>query len=371
MTASRGTEPMLRHELKDLGLDSLSEVPGGVTFKGTLRDGMRATLWTRIGQRVLLEIGRGRVNGGDQLYGFVRSLALPAWFDADSTLAVFAATKDCGFQDDRFAGQKTKDAIVDAMRAKYRRRPDVDPKNPDVSVTLHAKMGHARLYLDLAGGPLHIRGARIRDVDAPVKENLAAALLQYAGWDGRRPLHDPTCGGGTIAIEAAGIAANAAPALGRPLGFERWPGYAEFFEPAWMELVDEAEQVAKPSVRGVIIASDIDKKAVRATRANLAAAGFLDDVVVRMADARETPALRSGGHFVFNPPYGERIGGTDEKVAALYDEIAARLLAYDDHTVALISTENALAEGFGGAEPTRGVGVLNGKLRCQMLVYEQ
>ncbi len=370
VTASRGTEPMLRRELKAIGLSGLSEVPSGVTFKGTLSDGMRATLWTRIGMRVLLEIGHGKINGGDDLYDLVRSLALPMWFTADATIAVFAATIDCGFRDDRFASHKTKDAIVDAMRAKYHRRPNVDAKNPDVSVSVRAAAGDAHIYLDMAGGPLSRRGHRVRDVDAPVKENLAAAMLQYSGWDGRRPLHDPTCGGGTIAIEAAGIAVNAAPALGRQLGFERWPRFHQF-EGEYTELLDEARQVRKPALRASIVASDIDKEAVKATRNNLAAAGFLDDVVVRKADARETTALRGGGHIVFNPPYGERIGGDDEDIAGLYNDLAARLLGFDDHTVALISTTHALQDGFGGAEPTRAVDVKNGKLRCRMLVYEQ
>lgn len=359
---------MLRRELRDLGLSGLSEVPGGVLFRGTIADGMRATLWSRIAMRVLLEIGRDRVHGQAQLYAFVRNTPIDTWFGPDSTIAVYATTSDEQFRDSRFAGMKTKDAIVDAVRARYGRRPDVAPKDPDIAVALHLRDGDARLYLDLAGDPLNQRGARSREVDAPLKENVAAALLQYSGWDLRAPLHDPTCGGGTIALEAAMMARNVAPGLSRAMKLERWPVFAKHLAGPWKDLRTEAVDRQRTH-RGVIIASDIDRKAVAATRTNLAGAGHLDAVIVREADARLIDPLRGGGFIVFNPPYGERIGGDDREVAALYARLAERMLGFPDHTVALISTTHALAEGFGGAEPTRAVEVLNGKLRCQMMVY--
>lgn len=360
---------MLRRELKELGLDGLKEVSGGVTFRGSIVDGLRATLWSRIAVRVLLEIGRDRVTSPEQLYAWVRNLPIDTWFTPDATLAIFARTTDDVFRDHRFAGQKTKDAIVDSVRDRYGRRPDVEPKDPDIAVALHIRDGDARFYLDLAGKPLNQRGNRARDVDAPLKENVAAALLQYAGWDKRAPLHDPTCGSGTIPIEAALMALDAAPGGNRMMGLERWPVFAKHLAEPWEALREEARQRRKSSLRGVIIASDRDKKAVLATRTNLAAANLTEAVIVRQADAREVEPLRGGGFLVFNPPYGERIGGDEAKVASLYDALAARMLAFEDHTVALISTARALAEGFGGAEPNREVDVLNGSLPCKMMVY--
>ena len=361
---------MLRRELRDLGLSGLKEVPGGVVFKGPFADGMRACLWSRISMRVLMLLGRGETRGGHDLYDLVRSLPLSAYFDADATLRVFARENDSRFNDSRFIGLKTKDAIVDEMRDRHGRRPDVDSKNADIDVVVHVHGTDTNVYLDLAGKPLFMRGTRTRDVDAPLKENVAAALLQFSGWNKKRPLHDPTCGGGTIAIEAAGMAMDRAPGLGRTMGFEKWPLYVEHLDDAWTELVTEADERRRDKLRGVIIASDIDKKAVGATRANLAAAELLDDVIVRRADARKVEALLGGGFFVFNPPYGERIGGDDGKVAELYLAIAERLFGFDDHTVSLISTERALEDDFAGAEPTRACNVLNGKLRCRMLTYE-
>lgn len=369
--ASRGTEPMLRRELEHLGFEGLTQVPGGVMFRGAIGDGMRATLWSRIAMRVLMEIGRGTVRTQTDLYDFVRSCPLDAYFNADATLAVFASASNTEFRDSRFVGLKTKDAIVDAMRDRYGRRPNVAPRDPDIPVVIHIHGTDARIYLDLAGKPLNMRGYRSKDVDAPLKENIAAALLQYAGWDGRAPLHDPTCGGGTIVSEAAQIALDAAPALDRELAFVRWPLYGRYLAESWGVLVDEARQRRKSSIRGVIIGSDNDRDAIAATRTNLALAGVLDDVTIRKADARKVDAIRGGGFFVFNPPYGERIGGDDEEVQRLYAALAERMLAFDNHTVALISTREALREGFGGAEPTRETDVLNGKLDCRMLVFEQ
>lgn len=359
---------MLTEELIELGFDA-AEVPGGATFRGSISDGMRAALWTRIGMHVLLQIGRAEVTCGDDLYAAVRRLYLGDWFDADSTIAVHSRINESRFRDSRYVGQKAKDAIVDAMRDLHGRRPNVAPKDPDVGVTIHVQGTAGRFYLDLAGSSLHKRGYRVRSVDAPAKENVAAALIRFSQWDRKRPLHDPTCGSGTIAIEAALMALDAAPGLDRPMGFERWPAFPHF-EAQWKELVEEARQRRRPKLRAAIIASDRDRDAVSATTANCAAAGLRGALVVRKADARSTDPLLGGGHFVLNPPYGERIGGDDDKMLRFNEELAERLLGVDDHVTAILSLQRWFEGGFGGIETPEFVDCLNGKLRCRMGRFE-
>jgi putative N6-adenine-specific DNA methylase len=368
VTTSRGLEDLLTSELDEIGLKATA-VPGGSTFRGSISDGMRAALWTRIGMHVLMQIGRADVTCGDDLYAAVRRLPLDDWFDADSTIAVYSRISDSQFNDSRFVGQKSKDAIVDAMRDRYGRRPDVAPKDPDIGVTIHIKGTTGRFYLDLAGDSLHKRGYRVRSVDAPAKENVAAALVRFSGWNRKKPLHDPTCGSGTIAIEAALMALDAAPALGRSMGFERWPAFGHF-ESQWKTLVEEARERRKPKLRAAIIASDTDQEAVNATKANCAAAGLRGSIAVRNADAREAPPLLGGGYWILNPPSGERIGGENDDVGQLNEELADRLLGVEGHTTAILSLQRWFEGGFGGIETPEYVDCLNGKLRCRMGVFE-
>ncbi len=330
---------------------------------------MRVALWTRIGMHVLMQIGRADVNTGNSLYDAVRRLPLFDWFNADSTIAIHSRIHDTAFNDTRFVGHKTKDAIVDAMRDRYGRRPDVNPKDPDIGVTVHIQGEAGRFYLDLAGESLHRRGYRVRSVDAPAKENVAAALIRFSGWNKKRPFHDPTCGSGTIPIEAALMALDAAPGLRRKMGFERWPAFSHF-ESQWKELVDEAEQRRKPKLRPAIIGSDRDREAVNATRANASSAGLRGLLTVKNEDVRDTKPLLGGGHFVFNPPYGERIGGEEDKIRRLYDKMADKVLGVEDHTTAILTLQSWFEEGIGGIETPEYIDCLNGKLRCRMGLFE-
>lgn len=341
------------------------EVPGGVTFRGPIALGLRATLWSRIAMRVLMSIGSGPAEGPNPLYASTRALPLLQWFTPRHTISVHARVADVALSHSKYAALKVKDAIVDTLRDRFGSRPSVAP-DPDIDVVVHVRDGVAYFYLDLAGAPLNQRGYRRRDVEAPLKENVAAALLRYSGWDGRAPLHDPTCGSGTIAIEAASIATDLAPGLSRGFRFERWPHFAAL-EATWTALRAEAQERRRPQLRGAIVASDRDPKAVAATRTNLGVAGF-QGVIVRQADARDVAPLLGGGYFVFNPPYGERIGGSDEAVGKLYDALGERMMSTPGHTAALITTASALRGHF-APRPVRVARVLNGPLRCEMAVF--
>lgn len=367
VTASHGTEDLLADELRELGHPPVRMVRGGVVVEGSLRQGMRLCLWSRIGQRVLLFIGRRRVHDARDLYAATRSLPLADWYTPDRTIAVWASSSDNEqLRHSKFVALKVKDAIVDDVRQRTGVRPDVEAFDPDLAMTVHLHGEDARFYLDMAGKPLNQRGYRVRDVEAPAKETLAAALLRFSGWAPPRPLQDPTCGSGTIAIEAGLIATNTPPGFRRSYAFERWPLPPELAG-AMDELRAEAK-AARVNYRGVIVASDRDRDAVNAARANVAAAGLADLVIVRQADARDVEPQLGEGWFVCNPPYGERIGGDESSIEKLYDSMASQFALCPDNPVAMLGLRDELQPHFGAADRT--LHVLNGKLRCEFSVWE-
>ncbi|OIP42414.1 MAG: hypothetical protein AUK47_04470 [Deltaproteobacteria bacterium CG2_30_63_29] len=365
-TTARGAESYLFDELTTLGAQNLELVPGGVTFSGSLELATRACLWLRTATKVLLRIGLAEPKNEDELYEVVRAMNLAQWFDADHTVAVWAHVNDEVFRNSHYVSLKIKDAIVDDTRDRTGRRQDVDTQDPDLAVVAHVLQGVARFYLNLNGESLNRRGYRVRQGQAPLRESLAATLLAFAGWSGGRPLHDPMCGSGTLAIEAALIATNRAPGLERTFGCERWPA----FDPEWRALLGKLRDEARDGQTAVntqILASDIDPKSVANTRTNLAVAGLSDAVEVSEADARDVRALEPAGLIVCNPPYGERMGD-DAEVIALHEDLSRVVRGFSGHELAFISTTRALKRGV-HLKPDAKLEVFNGKLRCQLAKY--
>ena len=237
-TAPRGVERVLATELRSLGAAHVREARGGVSFAGPLEAGYRACLWSRLATRVLLGLGRFPAASADELYAGVQSVDWRQHLGPEGTLAVtFTGTNET-IRDTRFGAVKTKDAVVDQLRTATGKRPSVDTRRPDVRLNVHLERGRADLALDLSGESLHRRGYRAErvQVEAPLKENLAAAVLALAGWaaiGGRGgSFVDPLCGSGTLPIEAALVVADIAPGLvGRAgtdaFGFFRWRGRSE------------------------------------------------------------------------------------------------------------------------------------------------
>jgi len=273
--------------------------------------GMQVCLESRVAMRVLVELGRFPAGDAAALYEGVRAVEWRGWLDARHTLAVSAAVSDTpALAHSGFAALKVKDAIVDAVRDALGARPNVDARAPDVSVRLHLDGGDAKLYLDLAGEPLHRRGYRVAMTDAPLKETLAAAVLVLGRVDLGLPFWDPMAGSGTLAIEHALAARSIAPGLHRRFGFERWPAFARgAWERSWSRLVDQARGRVAPSAPALILCSDRFSSAIAAARQNAAAAGVAADLTFEIADVREARPRTPTGNLVMNPPYGERLMG--------------------------------------------------------------
>jgi 23S rRNA G2445 N2-methylase RlmL len=312
-TCARGTEGALRREIAALRIAGARGDIGGVWFEGPLEMGFAVCLRARVAMRVLLEVGRFSADDADGLYAGARAVDWRAWLTPRTTLAVSADVSDApALRHSGFAALKVKDAVVDALRDALGARPDVNPRDPDVAIRLHIQGADAKLFVDLAGEPLHRRGYRVAMTDAPLKETLAAAVLALGRVDTELPFVDPMCGSGTLAIEQALSARRMAPGLRRRFGFQRWPVFeSEASRAAWDRLLAAARADVLPAAPAPIVCAERFPDAVEAARKNAAAAGVVRDLIFEVGDVREGSPHPDWphGNVVMNPPYGERLMG--------------------------------------------------------------
>ncbi|MCW8886858.1 MAG: bifunctional 23S rRNA (guanine(2069)-N(7))-methyltransferase RlmK/23S rRNA (guanine(2445)-N(2))-methyltransferase RlmL, partial [Motiliproteus sp.] len=317
VTCPKGLEQLLTDELSHLGAVNAKSTVAGVQVEGTLEVIYRCCLWSRLANRVLLPLTNFEAETAEQLYAGVQSVR---WLDhmrANATLAVDFNGSTRGINNTHFGALKVKDAIVDQIRDASGQRPSIDKQRPDLRVNAYLNRGRCELSLDLSGESLHRRGYRTQGGEAPLKENLAAALLIRSGWpkmaEEGRPLIDPMCGSGTLLSEAAMMAAKMAPGLGRKqFGFEGWLKHDSSL---WMELLREARAVRQqvpemklPEIHGY----DASPKAVSIAKDNIRRAGLEMHVRISQRELAELKPLthRSDlppGLLLTNPPYGERL----------------------------------------------------------------
>ncbi len=362
-TAAKGTEPALRDELRELRFARVRADRGGVHFEGELADAARACLWSRVGVRILLEVASFDASDAGTLYGGAHAVDWRAWMTPRTTLAVRATCRSSRLTHSQFVAQKTKDAIVDVLRDRFGARPSVDRDDPDVLVTVRVAADRATVYLDVGGSSLHQRGWRARAGEAPLRETLAAAVVRLSGWDRERPLVDPMCGAGTVAIEAAAWSRRLAPGLGRSrFGLERWASHDDAMRERLRTLRGEA-RAAGLAEGPRVLAFDADPRSVELTRENARAAGV--DLSVELRNVRDLGPVEPPGYVVTNPPYGERL--TAEP--GLYEDVARASRRLRNHTVALLCGTPALPRAM-RREPARSWILYNGPIECRLLVYE-
>jgi 23S rRNA (guanine2445-N2)-methyltransferase / 23S rRNA (guanine2069-N7)-methyltransferase len=326
-------ESLLAGELRGLGADRVKQARAGVSFEGSLQTAYRVCLWSRLAGRILLPLANGSARDGDQLYAAAQRVNWETHLGPEGTLAVdFTGTSDT-IRDTRYGAVRIKDAIADQFRERHGGlRPSVDVRSPDVRVNGHLVQGRVTISLDLSGESLHRRGYRTDkvQVEAPLKEHLAAAMLLFAAWpqeaDAGGSLLDPLCGSGTLPVEAAMMAADVAPGLlragatGFGFGFLRWRAHDKA---AWDALITEAHERRRAGLSRLKAAapcqtiggSDHDPRAVDVALACVRRAGLQDVVTVRRASLGELRSPAPRGLVVANLPYGERLGRRDEAEA--------------------------------------------------------
>jgi putative N6-adenine-specific DNA methylase len=365
-TAAKGTEGALRDELKELRIPQVKADRGGVHFAGDFVDGMRACYESRIAMRILWSRGTFDAHSPEALYDGVRALDLSDAIDTDRSLAVTATVKHGALTHSGFVAQKVKDAIVDRQRAEHGARSNVERDDPDVRVFVHIAKDRGELFLDLSGTPLHQRGYRAESREAPIKETLAAAMLRLCGWDRQRPLVDPMCGSGTIAIEAALWARDIAPGLLRKTwGYQRWALFDNTLKEALRSLRDGArERVLEPARGPSVMALDVDPRAVALARKLSEKAGA--HVRVEQLDVRDFMGTDPPGQVLTNPPYGVRIArGEDFEVG-----VARALRALHGHRVSAICFDMGLCNAMGSLRPVQEHALWNGDLECRLFSWE-
>ncbi|PHM67238.1 hypothetical protein Xsto_00520 [Xenorhabdus stockiae] len=310
-STARGLEELLKNELETLGAQSCKIAQGGVHFKGDERVMYKSLLWSRLASRILLPLNEFKVYSDLDLYLGVQSIDWTEIFSVDSTFAVHFSGTNEEIRNTQYGALKVKDAIVDCFMRKTKQRPDVAKQQPDVRINVFLNKEKASVSLDLSGEGLHIRGYRDLAGQAPLKENLAAAVVMRSGWSMGTPMVDPMCGSGTLLIEAAMMAADCAPGLNRQRwGFTSW---LKFDETIWREVTTEAQVRFR---RGLQETSsrfwglDIDRRVMDMARSNARRAGVSQLIEFQQGDASklENP-LQEGvtGTVLSNPPYGERL----------------------------------------------------------------
>ncbi|MDP9900413.1 THUMP domain-containing class I SAM-dependent RNA methyltransferase [Variovorax ginsengisoli] len=300
------------HGLTGLAGDDLMASRGGVFVRGSWRDAMKLNLHCRLAQRVLVELAHAPYRSENDLYAIASGVAWEIWFTPRQTFKIETTAQHSPLQSLNFATLRIKDAIADRFRAKAGGvRPSIETQWPDCRVFAHLTTDSCTLYIDTSGEPLFKRGWRQDKGDAPLKETLAAAMLAASGWwnpetgaVSDQPLYDPCCGSGTIAIEAAQIAARIPAGALRRFGFEK---LLPFQPHVWEALQNDAMPAPAAAAAPVIYGSDVAHRMVDFAERNAERAGVAAHIEFRGGDALQRMPPAAGGVIVLNPPYGERI----------------------------------------------------------------
>lgn len=365
--AAKGMEEVLAGEMRTLGFRGVAVEKGGVRFSGDLAACYRANLWLRTASRILVPLAEFPCDSPQSLYDGVRAIPWHEFVTPEMTLAVECSLRDSALTHSGFVALKTKDAIVDTVRDRCGRRPNVNPRDPDLLVNVHLVRNRCTVSLDSSGAGLDKRGYRAEAGEAPLRETLAAALVELSGWDGSVPLIDPMCGSGTILIEAALKALNRAPGLIRErFGFQRWPGFEESH---WRRLVAEAREAERSTIAAPILGRDRLDKVLAIAERNSRRAGVDRFIAFSPGDIRDLVPPSPPGVIITNPPYGCRLG-EEEQLKALYRQIGDVFKQRCAGYTAWLFTGGLDLAKVVGLRASRRIVLFNGPLECRLLRYD-
>lgn len=361
-TCPRGLEALLVKEIQSSGAKNIKQTDGGVSFLGDVSVCYHVNLHSRIATRVLWQVTRGQYANEEDLFQAAYKINWPNWFDVKHDFMVKVTGVKCPLKSLEFATLKIKDAICDKFRLMVGSRPYIDTKKPAVRVHAYLTEQDYILYIDTSGDALYQRGNRKASIEAPLRENLAAGVLQLTGWQVGQPLLDPMCGSGTFLLEAVMMALNIAPGLNRSFGFER---LKNFESDTWKKGKNAAQKMVKPVTFQKIYGSDIDLRAVRIAKRNLEEAGLLEAVQLSQFDITEVPPAADSGVLVANPPYGVRIG-EDEDLAALYPKLGEALKRKFAGWNTYFLTNDLRMPKLMRLSPSKKTPLFNGPLECRL-----
>ena len=359
-----GLEGVLAEEIKKLGGKNVEIKNRAVNCEGDLGFLYKINYSARTALKILIPVLTFKAWDESRFYDKLFAFPWDDFMTVDQTFAIDATVYSERFKHSQFMSLKMKDAIADFFKLKYRRRPDVDPKNPDIKFHLHIDRELVTISLDSSGDALFKRGYRKEQGEAPLNEVLASGMLQLAGWDGKGNFLDPMCGSGTLLIEAAMIAMDLpAQIFRKKFAFQNWKNYDE-------ELFQKIKEFRVNRVKeftGKIVGYDIDARMLNAAKINIEAAEMEDVIEVRKQNFFDSKKEQFPLLMVFNPPYDERITITDDD---FYKKIGDTFKTGYPNTLAWMISSDLEAVKKVGLRPSRKIKLFNGKLECRFLQYE-
>ncbi|MBF7072798.1 bifunctional 23S rRNA (guanine(2069)-N(7))-methyltransferase RlmK/23S rRNA (guanine(2445)-N(2))-methyltransferase RlmL [Glaciecola sp. MH2013] len=392
VTTSKGLDEILKQEVSDIlrtsckdktvDFPTLQLKPGQVSFEGSLEQAYQLCLYSRLANRVLWVVGHGKVNSADELYDVVKGVDWPSQFESYVPFMIQFNGTNNAINNSQFGALKAKDAIVDQFQEQGHERPSIDKLNPGIVIQARLRRDNLHLCIDLSGGSLHKRGYRSDTGEAPLKEHVAAGIIMRSGWlsSGRKPLLDPMCGSGTIAIEAAMMAANIAPNLHKEeWGFQHWLGH----DGSIFRKVHDAAVLNQREPAVSIFAYDLSTKLIDLARENAKNAGVEQYIIFKQCDvldatveAKELEVLNASnngdetlGYIISNPPYGERLSEYTA-LLPLFDKLGARVKEhFPNWQLSLLSSNQDLLKAL-KLRYSKSYKIMNGKLECVFVNYQ-
>ncbi|WP_348647382.1 bifunctional 23S rRNA (guanine(2069)-N(7))-methyltransferase RlmK/23S rRNA (guanine(2445)-N(2))-methyltransferase RlmL [Anaerobiospirillum sp. NML120448] len=376
-TCPKGLENLLFRELVDLNASSVKETVSGVSFSGNMELAMRVCLYSRFASRIIMNLNTFRCDDDTDLYLGAKGIGYERYFDSDKTIAVSFNGTNRNIRNTQYGALRVKDAVCDRFVECKLERPDVQKNNPDIHIIATLKKGELAVGIDLSGSAQFWREYHRTTGAAPLKENLAAAMVVRSGFNGSQNFIDPMCGSGTLLLEAALLATDTAPGLARSsYGFMNLKDYDEN---KWQEIYNEALERSNQGKRkaqelGVkIFGFDADSAVVQRARDNIEHAGFselvsvehclLDNLTNPCQGVNELPCV-----VVTNPPYGERMGNFNELIL-LYTTLGHKLKTlFKGGRAAVISTSQELLSCL-RLSLDKSYRLFNGALECQLRVF--
>lgn len=366
-TVARSLESIAAAEIESLGAKEVRPDFTGVHFIGDKATLYRVNLWARTIFRVLVPLREFYCPNSDILYQEVQKIFWGEYLQSHQTLAVNCTGSNQKLNHTHYTALQVKNAIVDQQRRESGQRSTIDAKNPDVLVNVHIKQDRCILSLDSSGASLHRRGYRQAMGSAPLKETLAAALLDMAQWDASLPFLDPLCGSGTLPLEAGLKALNIAPGLFRQkFGFESFP---DFDRQLWQMMLTEAKNSRIDELKAPIWGSDRDADVLTQAYGNAVRCGIEHQIQFTQTELASIEAPADSGMIICNPPYGERLGEAQE-LGALYKTLGDIFKQRFKGWTAFILTGNKELAKKVGLKASRRIPVYNGAIPCTLLKYE-
>jgi putative N6-adenine-specific DNA methylase len=314
----------------------------------------------------MLQVAFGGYRDEEDIYNICNKVKWQEWFHVGNSLKVATTAINSSLRSLEFITLKVKDAICDYFVATVDARPDVNKQSPDVRIYNFLTKDTITIYLDTSGEALFKRGYRQNHLEAPLKENLAAGLIQLTGWQSHMPFYDPMCGSGTIAMEAISMGLNIAPGLNRHFSFEK---LAQFDLNQFKQLKQHAESLINFNTPLKIYASDINKRAIAIMQDNLAFAGLSKYVNLSHADFLDQSAPEDNGVLLCNPPYGIRLD-EQEKLAGFYPLLGHHLKKhFTNWNCYFFSADMSLAKLI-RLKASRKVPLYNGALDCRLFEFK-